>query len=116
MENSKSAHYKTFEEALKDPSLAHFHEVIRFLETTPEELILPRQYKEALERTVARKVRALLAEDAQRQLNKVVAEVINALPDTLSAHLLLEMTAFAIKEWEKRAAKSQPTPLEMQSV
>ena len=88
------------ENILKDSSLSYLHDVIHFLENTPDELLFPRKYKTALKHTVSQKVAFIFNENSTLPVNKMVADVIACLPESLSSKLILEMTSFAIKEWE----------------
>ena len=92
--------YSSVDNILKDKSLSHLHEMIHFLENTPDELLFPRKYKTALKHSVSQKVAFIFKENPSLPVSKMVADIIASLPEPLSSKLILEMTSFAIKEWE----------------
>ena len=91
----------TFDEVLQDPSLSRFHELINYLEKTPNKEILPKKYEMSIQDLTTRKVQSLFDENPNMPLKNVLALVMDYLPDDLSAKLLLKMTQIAIKKWEK---------------
>lgn len=91
----------TFDEVLQDPSLSRFHELINYLEKTPNKEILPKKYEMSIQDLTTRKVQSLFDENPHMPLKNVLALVMDYLPDDLSAKLLLKMTQLAIKKWEK---------------
>ena len=48
MENRTENKTMTFEEALQDPSLAHVHEGLRYLQKTPPEAHFPKKYEKSM--------------------------------------------------------------------
>jgi hypothetical protein len=90
----------TFEEALQMPELAHFHEVIRYLERTPFSEAFPKKYEKSLERMVSEHTFSLFKEQPSLPLKTVITTTLQTLPDDLSAKLILKMTKLTIQKWE----------------
>jgi hypothetical protein len=91
----------TFDEVLQTPELAQLHDLIRYLEKTPNKDIFPRKYEMSIEDLTIREVRKVVKEQPYSSLKAVITTVLGKLPDDLSANLLLKMTQLTIKEWGK---------------
>lgn len=95
----------TFDEALQLPEYAHCHELIHYLENTPNKDIFPRKYEMSIEGIASRKLSILFNENPTMNLKSVIATVVEALPNDLSPKLLLKITKFTIIEWGKLSSK-----------
>ena len=93
----------SFSETLSNPSYEHLWEVVHFLENARDEELFPEKYMAAQQWLIARKVKALYLENPQMPLNKVVISVLSGIPDSTSAHVLLELTHLTINLWEKKS-------------
>ena len=94
----------SFEEALQMPELAHFHEVIYYLEKTPFSQVFPKKYEKSIENMAIQQIAALFKEQPTLHLKNVINKVMSELPDDLSAKLILKMTKLIIQKWESLSA------------
>lgn len=90
----------TYQEVLETPELAHFHDVVRFLQTSPRHKIFPEKFEMSMKRLVVRTADTLFDETPTLPLNKVIASIMDKLPDDVPPPLLLKMTQIAIEKWE----------------
>ncbi len=90
----------SFDDGLKMPEYAHLHEVIHYLENTPDSEIFPRKYEMGMEHIASKKIKSLFKEDPSIALKNVISAVYERLPNSISAELLLKITLFTIKKWE----------------
>jgi hypothetical protein len=90
----------TLEEVLETPELAHFHDVVRHLKTTPTQKIFPKKYEKSMENMASDRANSLFEENSKLPLNKVISIIMDKLPNDLSPQLLLKMTQAAIEKWE----------------
>ena len=93
----------TFGEVLQTPELSELHDLVRFLEKTPNKDIFPRKYEMSLEDVTIREVRSLFKNAPQQPIKAVITAVLNRLPNDLSDVLLLKMTQLAVQEWRTLA-------------
>ena len=96
----------TFEEALKDPSLAHFHEAILFVKDKSGKELFPEKYELGVIDAALESVVELLDKKPYMPLKSVLTYIIQDLPDDLSAALILKITNNVIQEWEDLTATS----------
>jgi CDP-diacylglycerol pyrophosphatase len=94
--NNKSM---TFQEALQDPSLAHVHDAIRFLEKTDSRDIFPKKYEHSMIDLAVEDAIKLFETNPNMQLKTVISTILSAFDDDISADLILKMTKNIIKEW-----------------
>jgi hypothetical protein len=104
MENSKENKTMTFEEALQDPSLAHIHEGLRYLQTTPSKDVFPKKYEKSMIGLALTDVVKLFEKNPNMPLKKVIATIINSFDDDLSSDLILKMTPKIIDKWKTLSA------------
>ena len=104
MENVKENRSITFEEALKDPSLAHIHEGLRYVQRTPFKDLFPEKHEISMVGLAQEDVVKLFKKKPNTPLKKVVAKIINSFDDDLSADLILKMTPKIIEKWEELSA------------
>ena len=105
----------TFEEALQDPSLTLIHEAIHFLEANEGKILFPVKYMGGLKHLVGQSLRRLYRQNPTMPIRAVVVESLSGLNDQLTADMVLEITAFIIKEWENLTTSPQ-TVGELQTV
>lgn len=91
----------TFDEVLQMPELAHFHEVIRYVQTTPFKDIFPKKYEMGIEYMTSNSIRSLFHEHPNMSIKSVVSIIVNDLPEDISPQLLLKMTKFTLEKWKK---------------
>lgn len=91
----------TFDEVLQTPELAHLHNLVHYLEKTPNKEIFPKKYEMSIEDLTIREVKKVFIEQPDCPLKTVISTVVSQLPDDLSAVLLLKMTQLTIQEWGK---------------
>jgi hypothetical protein len=101
----------TFDEVLQTPELAHLHNLVHYLEKTPNKEIFPKKYEMSIEDLTIREVKKVFIEQPYSSLKTATATVLSKLPDDLSATLLLKMTQLTIQEWSKL---SNPVPADVQ--
>jgi hypothetical protein len=100
MENIDKNKSMTFEEVLQDPSLAHLHEAIHFLEKTATKDIFPKKYELSMIDLSVENTIELLGKNPNMPLKTVISTIISSFNDDLSAELILKMTKSIIKEWQ----------------
>ena len=90
----------SYEEALQMPELAHLHDTLRYLEHAPDSEILPEKYAQSLEYQASKQIQNVFKNSPTLSLKDVVANVIENLPNDISATHLLKITPYIIKKWE----------------
>ena len=105
--NNQSDNYLTFEAALQDPTLAHLHEVIHFLEKNDGTILFPKKYKTGLKSLVSRDIKNLFQEKPTMPIAKVVATILDTLNDKLPSDMVLEITQFIIEKWENLSVETR---------
>lgn len=104
----------TFEEALQDPSLSHFHEVIRFLEANGDKILFPTKFMMSMKDSVIRKLRKLHAETPDMAFLNVVITTLTGRNENMTPEMILEITDFIMKEWQNLQQKaSEKAPVKM---
>jgi hypothetical protein len=89
----------SFDEVLQTPELSELHEVIRYLQKTPNKDIFPKKYEMSMEDATIREVGRVFQDNPYCALKIVIMTVLEKLPDDLSAILILKMTKLIIQEW-----------------
>ena len=97
----------TFEEALKNPSLAHFHDAIRFVKDKPNKDIFPQKYEEGVISVALETVFELFEENPKVSLKKVLRLVIKHLPKDITPLLMSKVIQKAIEEWTNLVEDAQ---------
>ena len=92
--------YMTFDEALQDPSLSHYHEIIHFLEENEDTILFPTKYMMGLKHCVEQSIRELYNKNPKMPILLVVIESLSGMYDKLPPEMILEITAHIMKEWE----------------
>jgi hypothetical protein len=113
MENVKENRSMTMEEALRDPSLAHIHEGLRYLQRTPPKDVFPKKYEISMVGLAKEDAVKRFKKKPDTPLKKVVSKIINSFDDDLSADLILKMTQAIIEKW---AELSAAVPIEREAV
>lgn len=99
----------TFDEALKDPSLAHFHEAIQFVKDKSGQELFPKKYELGVMDSALETVVELFEKRPNMPLKSVLTSVFQDLPDDLSATFILKITNKVIQQWSKLTATSLKT-------
>lgn len=105
----------TFEEILASPDLAHYHDLVRYLQKTPKREILPQKFAKSMENIAINNVYILFRENPETSLNDVVSVVMDKLPKDLKPQMLLKLVQITIEKWEELTAKTavqEPRELE----
>ncbi len=104
MKNNEKSKSMTYEEALQDPSMADFHEIIKRFQTTPHSQIFPKKHEMALLSIVEINTRKLFIEKPNMPLKTVLTTVFEPLTDDMPAPLVLKLTKKIIQKWESLSA------------
>ena len=94
----------TYEEALNDPSLAHIHDLIRYVQKTPFSQMFPKKHELTLIGLAESKTRKLFIENPNMPLKTVLTTVFEPLTDDIPAPLVLKLTKKIIQKWESLSA------------
>lgn len=106
--------YMTFEEALQDPSMSEFHEVIHFLEKNKNTILFPTKFMMSMKDSVIRKLRKLYAETPDMAFLNVVITTLTGRNENMTPEMILEITDFIIKEWQNLQQKAiEKVPVKM---
>jgi uncharacterized protein YjgD (DUF1641 family) len=92
----------TFDEALQKSELSHLHEVIHYLENTPDEAIFPEKIEATAQYMANLHVNTLFKENPNMPIKNVISSVLEHLPDTLTSAMLKNITQKIIKNWDKK--------------
>lgn len=109
MKNNEKDKSLTFEEALQDPSLAHIHESILYLQKTPFSQMFPKKNELSLTAIVEMEARNLFIENPNLPIKKVITTIFEPLTDDIPAPLVLKLTQKIIQQWSKLTATSLKT-------
>ena len=90
----------TYQEILDNPELSQFHDVVRFLQKRGNKKLFPEKFEMSMKRLVVRTADTLFDETPTLPLNKVIATIMDKLPDDVPPPLLLKMAQVAIEKWE----------------
>ena len=101
MENSKDNKTMTIEEMLSDPSYAHIHEGLRYLQKTNPKDIFPKKYEKSMIGLALTDAVNLFKKNPNMPLKKVISTIIASFDDDLTADLILKMTKQIIEKWGK---------------
>lgn len=107
MEKIEKTKKMTFEEALQDPSLAHVHDALRWLEKAPFSEMFPKKHELSLTHLVETKTNKLFKTMPNMSILKVITTIFEPLTDDISPTLALKLTQKIVATWEKL---STPTP------
>ena len=90
------------------PELAHLHDIVRFLEVTPEKDVFPKKYEATTISMAVQSAHDLLKDNPYMSLKDTVTQVLNGCEDRLSSDVVLKITQKVIKKWEKMAKIAIP--------
>ncbi len=109
----------TYEEVLENPELSQFHDVVRFLQKRGNCPLFPEKHEKSMKNLAFDRTYTLFKENPQLPLNKVIATIMDKLPDDVPPPLLLKMTQVAIEKWEnltQNAAMEKVTKEELVAI
>ena len=106
----------TEDEILNDPSLAHFHEAVRFMQRTPSKDIFPKKYEAGVITAALDNLHELFEENPNKSLRKILKDVIGRLPNDITPLLLSKVIQNVLEEWENLLAESQKESLMLVTV
>ncbi len=89
----------TYDEALKDPSLADMHEAMRFVRGKPASVLYPQKHEKALTSVSRMKTRKLFKENPDMPIKEVVIAVFKPLTNDIPPPLMLTLTQNIIEVW-----------------
>ena len=98
---------KTFDTVLQNPEMVHFHESIRFVQSTPFDELFPKKYEMAKTSFARRKTISLFNENPTLPLKIVLTTVLENMSNELPAPLILKITQNIIEKWESLLANHQ---------
>jgi hypothetical protein len=93
----------TFEEILASPDMSHYHDVVRFLQKTPEREVFPRKFELSMQDIATDNVYILFRVHPETSLNDVISVVMDKLPKDLKPQMLLKLVQITIEKWEELA-------------
>lgn len=106
--------YMTFEDALQDPSMSEFHEVIHFLEKNKNTILFPTKFMMSMKDSVIQELRKLYAETPDMSFLNVVITTLTGRNENMTPEMILEITDFIIKEWQNLQQKAiEKVPVKM---
>jgi hypothetical protein len=95
----------TFEEILASPNLAHYHDLVRYLQKTPKREIFPKKFELRMQDIATDNVYILFKENPNTSLNNVVSVIMDKLPKDLKPQMLLKLVQITIEKWEELTAE-----------
>ncbi len=100
MKQASLEHDPALEEILRDPSMAHYKEAILWAANATDEELLPEKTLAAHKDIIRQKIKALAIAHPNYVLREAIVQILNDFPDTMPSAMLLELTRFAIEQWE----------------
>jgi hypothetical protein len=101
MNNTGKSRTMSYDEILADPSLAHMHEMVRYVHNTPASQLFPKKHEMGLKYVAQKNTRKLYSENPDMPIKKVLMTVFEQLTDDIPAPLMLKLTQTIIDMWEK---------------
>lgn len=92
----------TFEEALQNPAHQELWEVIHFLEEHEDDILFPDKFLASHKDAILQKIQCLHEETPAISLKDALLELLKGIPENVPAEMLIELTRFAIEQWEAR--------------
>jgi hypothetical protein len=92
----------TFEEALQNPAHQDMWEVVRFLEKHEDDILFPEKFLASHKDAILQKIKHLQNQATASSLKDALLEILNDIPGHVPAEMLIELTRFAIEQWEAR--------------
>ncbi len=93
----------SLEEALRTPAFAKHREAILWAANATDEELLPEKILAVRKDIIRKKIKALANEHPNWTLRDAVLQILKDLPDSTPPAMLLELTRFAIEQWESVA-------------
>ena len=94
----------SFEEALKDASLVHFHEAIRSVQNKSNKDISPKKYEKSMLNLAESDTVRFFKENPNMSIKTIVATIIQSFPDEVSPDIILKMTKKIVEKWQNLSA------------
>jgi hypothetical protein len=89
-----------FEDALSNPTYAHLHDVLRYVDAAHDSELSPKKYQMGLEHITIKHVQLTFNEQPNLGLKDVVISVLEKLPSDIPPSFMLKIMHFIIKKWE----------------
>jgi hypothetical protein len=106
----------TSEQIKEIPELAHFYDVVLFMEKNKGKNLFPKKYEMSVLDAVTKDTHNIFKEHPNLPLNNVVATVLPAFKPDLSGDLILKMTQKIIETWEKLSSSVHQKERELETV
>lgn len=90
----------SFEDALKDTSLEHFHEAIRSVQSKSNKDISPKKYEKSMLNLAESDTARFFKENPNMSIKTMVAAIIQSFPDEISPDMVLKMTKKIVEKWQ----------------
>ena len=90
----------SFEDALKDASLVHFHEAIKSVQNKPNKDISPKKYEKSMLNLAESDTVRFFKENPNMSIKTIVAAIIQSFPDEVSPNMILKMTKKIVEKWQ----------------
>ena len=90
----------TAEKVLQDPSLAHFHEAIHFMEKNKDKIFFPEKFMLNLKHWVTQDLKILYRKSPNMPLLDVVITTLTGMNEKMTPEMITEITNFAMTKWE----------------
>lgn len=92
----------TFKDALQDPAHQDMWEVIQFLEDHEADILFPEKFLASHKDIILHKIQCLNKQTPGLSLKDALFQILKDIPETVPAKMLIELTRFAIEQWEAR--------------
>ena len=100
MKNIRQHKSISFEDALKDASLVHFHEAIRSVQNKSNKDISPKKYEKSMLNLAESDTVRFFKENPNMSIKTIVAAIIQSFPDEVSPDMILKMTKKIVEKWQ----------------
>ncbi|MDZ7879798.1 MAG: hypothetical protein U5L45_19120 [Saprospiraceae bacterium] len=103
----------TAAQVLRDPSLAHFHDMIRDFQNSPSKDIFPQKYEAGVIDAAMDHLFEIFEKQPKMSFKALLRRIIAQLPDDITPTLLFKVLHQAHEEWEghKAAVQKESVPL-----
>lgn len=107
MKDSGKSRTMSYEEILQDSSLAHMHEMVRYVHNKPLSQLMPKKHESSLTSWIEIKTVKLYTENPNMPIKKVITTIFEPLTDDIPAPLMLKLTQHIIDLWAKLFVTNQ---------
>ena len=104
MKQAELKHDTSFSEVLQNPKFSRFWDAIHLLETANDEELMPEKMIAVRQDVILEKMKVFRQNYPGATLKDAILHLLKDLPDTIPSFTLLELTRFAIEQWENHSA------------